>query len=145
MTETPTLRILLVEDNEWDARVCREAFASSKLAVAIDVARDGVEAMQFLRREPPFADASRPDLVLLDLNLPRKDGREVLNDVKADEELRRIPVIVLTTSKADADVLRAYNTHANAYLNKPLDPIEYGAIVEAIEEFWFLRAVLPGR
>lgn len=145
MSEPLAIHILHVEDNEWDALVCREAFQSSRLKVTIRVARDGVEAMQVLRREGPDADAPRPDIVLLDLNLPRKDGREVLAEVKADEELRRIPVIVLTTSKADADVLKAYNLHANAFLNKPIDPDEYGAIVNAIEEFWFLRAVLPGR
>ncbi|MHB8606445.1 MAG: response regulator [Thermoplasmatota archaeon] len=134
------MTVLLVEDDEWDALAARNAFAKSALAPVIDIALDGVEALEYLRRD----GKPLPDLILLDLNLPRMDGREFLGHVKTDERLRRIPVIVLTTSKAQKDILKAYDLHANAYLNKPFDPEEYPAIVHAIEEFWFARNVAPG-
>ncbi|MFA5862173.1 MAG: response regulator [Candidatus Thermoplasmatota archaeon] len=141
MTQPPSkINILYIEDSEWDARVCSEAFAQSRVPVNMTIARDGVEAMEQLHSDGP-----PPDLILLDLNLPRKDGREVLAEVKADPKLHHIPIIVLTTSKADSDVVKAYDLHANAYLNKPIDPDEYIPIVRAVEEFWFLRNVLPPR
>lgn len=140
---TKPLHILLVEDNEWDARVAREAFAGGPLPTEVHVVGDGVEAMQYLRMAGAYAAATRPDLVLLDLNLPKKDGREVLADMKADPDLRRIPVIVVTTSKADRDIAQSYDLHANAYINKPSDPDDYPAIVKAIEEFWFTWTTLP--
>ena len=124
MTGTPSARVidvLLVEDDPGDVLMTREAFEEHKLHNRLDVVTDGVEAMAYLRREGEYADAPRPDLVLLDLNLPRRDGREVLAEIKADPDLRHIPVVVLTTSKAEEDILRSYELHANAYVTKPVD------------------------
>ena len=135
--------ILLVEDNPGDVELTREALGDSKVSNNLHVVRDGVEAMQFLRRQGAYASSVRPDLILLDLNLPKKDGREVLADIKADEDLRIIPVVVLTTSKADEDILRSYQHHVNSYIAKPLDFAGFIKVVQSIENFWFSVVVLP--
>jgi two-component system, chemotaxis family, response regulator Rcp1 len=115
------IELLLVEDNEPDVRLTMEALREAKVKNRLSVVEDGVEALEFLRRQGPYADAPRPDLILLDLNLPRKDGRAVLKEIKADDSLRRIPVVVLTTSKSEEDVMRVYDLHANCYITKPVD------------------------
>ena len=140
---TRSIQILLVEDNPGDARLTIEAMREAKVRNKIHIVEDGVQAMQFLRREGTYAEARRPDLILLDLNLPKKDGREVLAEVKADPALRRIPVVVLTTSSADEDVLRAYDLHANCYVTKPVDLTQFMKIVSQIEEFWVKVVILP--
>jgi len=137
------VQILLVEDNPGDVRLTREALKESKVHNALHVAADGVEAMCFLRREPPYESAPRPDIILLDLNLPRKDGREVLEEIKADDTLRRIPVVILTTSDDEHDILRSYDLHANCYITKPLDLRQFAVIVKTIENFWFQIVKLP--
>ncbi len=135
--------ILLVEDNPGDTRLVVEAMREAKLDNYIHVVEDGVEAMQFLRREGRFGDAPRPDLILLDLNLPKKDGRAVLAEVKADPVLKRIPVVVLTTSQAEEDVLRAYDLHANCYITKPVDMEQFMKVVAQIDDFWVRVVTLP--
>lgn len=135
--------ILLVEDNPGDARLTLEAMRDAKLSNRIHVVGDGVEAMAFLRHSGTYADAPRPDLILLDLNLPKKDGREVLAEVKADAALKRIPVVVLTTSQAESDVLGAYDLHANCYIVKPVELAQFMAIVQKIDEFWVQVVTLP--
>jgi CheY-like chemotaxis protein len=135
--------ILLVEDNPGDARLAQEALKESKVRNVLYHVADGVEAMAFLRKEGEYADAPRPDLILLDLNLPRKDGREVLAEVKVDEDLKRIPVVILTVSKAEEDVLRSYNLHANCYISKPLDLDRFVEVVRSIEDFWLTIVRLP--
>lgn len=137
--------ILLVEDNPGDVHLIKEAFNAGDAAVTIHVAVDGEQAMQFLRREGPYAAAPRPDLVLLDLKLPRKSGHEVLAEIRYDENLRTIPVIVLTTSRAEKDVLRAYDLNCNCYIVKPVDLEEFTRLVEAINTFWVTGIVLPHR
>ena len=137
------VEILLVEDNPGDVGLTRETLKDSKLLNHMSVVNDGVEAMAFLRREGNHLQAPRPDLVLLDLNLPKKDGREVLAEMKADARLRRIPVVVLTTSSAEQDILRTYDLHANCYITKPVNLDQFGAVVRAIEEFWFTIVRLP--
>ena len=137
--------ILLVEDNPGDVRLTKEAFKEGKLKNNLHVVKDGVEAMAFLQKEGKYASASYPDLILLDLNLPKKDGREVLKEIKADENLRRIPVVILTTSKAEEDILKTYDLHANCYITKPVDMEQFIKIVKYIEEFWFTIVILPGR
>jgi chemotaxis family two-component system response regulator Rcp1 len=137
------IEILLVEDNPGDARLTREALRDGKVRNHLHVVEDGVEAMAFLRREGRYGDAPRPDLVLLDLNLPRKSGREVLADVKSDPALARIPIVVLTTSQADEDVAKAYEYHANCYITKPVDFDQFVGVVRSIEEFWFTIVRLP--
>ena len=140
---THSIEILLVEDNPGDARLTIEAMREAKVRNRMHVVEDGVEAMEFLRRQGRFGDAPRPDLILLDLNLPRKDGREVLAEVKADSDLKRIPVVVLTTSRAEEDVLRAYDLHANCYVTKPVDLAQFMKIVSQIDEFWVKVVTLP--
>ncbi|MGA3061478.1 MAG: response regulator [Candidatus Bathyarchaeia archaeon] len=135
--------ILLVEDNPGDVRLTKEALRDAKVLNEIYVAKDGVEAMEFLNKKGKFAKAPTPDMILLDLNLPRKDGREVLAEVKKDTKLKHIPVIVLTTSKADEDIIRSYNLHANAYITKPVDLNRFVEIIHALEEFWFTIVKLP--
>ena len=137
-----TVTILLVEDNPGDVRLMREALSptGSKKLVVVE---DGEQAIRFLRRANPYADSPRPDLIFLDLNLPRKDGREVLAEIKADTSLRRIPVIVLTTSEADRDVHRVYDLHANCYVRKPTDLDDYLAVIRACENFWLHIVRLP--
>ena len=137
------IEILLVEDNPGDARLTREALRDGKVQNNLHIAVDGVEAMAFLRRQGPHAGAVRPDLILLDLNLPRKSGREGLAEVKSDPELARIPVVVLTTSKAEEDVAKAYDFHANCYITKPVDFEQFITVVRSIEEFWFTIVRLP--
>jgi len=137
------IEILLVEDSLADVRLTEEAFRDAKVLNHMSVVTDGDEATQFLRREGPHAEAPRPDLILLDLNLPRKDGREVLKEIKDDPNLRRIPVVVLTTSRAEEDVLRAYNLHANCYITKPVDFTQFISVVRSIEGFWLSVVKLP--
>jgi CheY-like chemotaxis protein len=135
--------ILLVEDNAGDARLMKEALAEAKIRNRLHVVTDGVEALAYLRRQQPFAGAERPDLILLDLNLPRQDGRQVLAEIKKDEELRRIPVVILSSSQAEADVARAYDLHANCYITKPLDVEQLITVVRSIEDFWLTIVRLP--
>jgi CheY-like chemotaxis protein len=137
------VEILLVEDNPGDVRLTIEALREGKVRNHLSVATDGVEAMAFLRREGEHAAAARPDLILLDLNLPRKDGRQVLAEIKADEDLRTIPVVILTTSKADEDILRSYDLHANCYVTKPVDLDQFITVVKSIEDFWLTIVALP--
>jgi len=135
--------ILLVEDNPGDVRLTVEALRESKVLANLQVARDGIEALAMLRREGPHADARRPDLILLDLNLPRLDGRQVLETIKADTDLRQIPVVILTTSAAEQDILQAYNLHANCYITKPVDMDQFIRVVQAIDNFWLTIVRLP--
>jgi CheY-like chemotaxis protein len=137
------IEILLVEDNPGDTDLAREALREAKVNNHVHAVADGVEALQFLRRQERFADAPRPDLILLDLNLPRKDGREVLKEIKADRDFRRIPVVVLTTSKLEQDVIKAYNLHANCYIIKPVDFEQFLRVVKDIESFWLTVVKLP--
>ena len=137
------IELLLVEDSEPDVRLTIEALREAKVKNRLWVAEDGVEAMEFLRQQNRHADAPRPDLILLDLNLPRKDGREVLREIKADESLRRIPVVILTTSRSEEDVLRAYDLHANCYITKPVDFSRFMEVVKSIEDFWLTVVKLP--
>lgn len=137
------VNILLVEDNPGDARLMREALAHDGTPSKLAVVEDGDQALRYLHRNDPFSEAVRPDLIFLDLNLPKKDGREVLAEVKADESLKRIPVIVLTTSEADRDVQRAYDLHANCYVKKPTDLDEYLDVIRACESFWLTVVRLP--
>jgi two-component system, chemotaxis family, response regulator Rcp1 len=135
--------ILLIEDNPADVRLTREALREAKVANKLTVVGDGVDALAYLRREGQHAGVAPPDLILLDLNLPKKDGRQVLAEIKADEDLKRIPVVVLTTSKADEDVFQTYGLHANCYICKPVDFEQFIKIVNSIEEFWFTMVKLP--
>lgn len=137
------VEILLVEDNPGDARLTQEALKEGKIRNNLHHAKDGVEALQFLRREGPHANAPTPDIVLLDLNLPKKDGRQVLAEMKADDALKTIPVVVLTTSEAEQDILRSYALHANCYVTKPVDLEKFISIVRAIENFWLAVVKLP--
>jgi len=143
--DTRSIEILLVEDNPGDARLTIEAMREAKMRNRMHVVEDGVEAMAFLRRQGRYGEAPRPDLILLDLNLPGKDGREVLAEVKADPALKRIPVVILTTSRAEEDVLRAYDLHANCYVTKPVDLAQFMKIVSQIDEFWVKVVTLPGK
>jgi len=135
--------ILLVEDNPGDVRLAQEALKESKIRNKLHIVEDGVEALAFLHQQGEYAHAPRPDLVLLDLNLPRKSGREVLADIKADEHLKRIPVVILTVSKADEDILQCYNNYANCYVTKPLDFNQFMEITKSIEDFWLTIVNLP--
>ena len=135
--------VLLVEDSAGDVRLTEEAFRDANPAVRLHVASDGVEAMAFLTRQGPHAHAPRPDLILLDLNLPRMDGREVLSRIKADESLRTIPTIILTTSDAEADVAQSYRLQANCYLSKPVQLDAFEGLVKSINDFWLIKATLP--
>ncbi len=141
--ETRPVDILLVEDNPGDVRLTKEALKDAKVLNEIYVARDGVEAMQFVHNEGSFVNAPMPDLILLDLNLPRKDGREVLAEIKKDPKLRHIPIVVLTTSKADEDIVKTYNLHANAFITKPVDLNRFVEIMHSLEQFWFTIVKLP--
>jgi CheY-like chemotaxis protein len=137
------IEILLVEDNPGDVRLTLETLKEFELNNHISLAKDGVEALAFLRREGPYVNVARPDLILLDLNLPKKGGREVLAEIKTDEQLRRIPVVVLTTSNAEQDVLKMYDLHANCYITKPVDLDQFRAVLKALQEFWFTIVRLP--
>jgi chemotaxis family two-component system response regulator Rcp1 len=142
-TNSRPVEILLVEDNPGDARLTLEALREGKIRNHLHHAKDGVEALAYLRREGEYAGAPMPDIILLDLNLPRKDGREVLAELKEDPSLRRIPVVVLTTSEAEQDILRTYELHANCYITKPVDLEKFITIVRAIEDFWLAIVRLP--
>jgi len=143
MNEFRPVDILLVEDNPGDVRLTKEALRDAKVLNEIFVARDGVEAMEFLNRKGRFSDMPLPDLILLDLNLPKKDGREVLAEIKQNPILKHIPVVVLTTSKADEDIIKTYNLHANAYITKPVDLNRFAEIIHVLNEFWFSIVKLP--
>jgi chemotaxis family two-component system response regulator Rcp1 len=143
ITACRPIEILLVEDSATDVMLAEEALHEAKMRNNLYVVRDGVEAMAFLRNEGKYADMPRPDLVLLDLNMPRKDGREVLAEVKADDHLKNIPIVVLTTSHAQEDVLKAYGLHANCYISKPVDFEQFINVVRAIDQFWFTVVTLP--
>lgn len=137
------IEVLLVEDDPGDVMMIREAFEENKLRNRLSVVSDGVEALEFLRQQGKYADAPRPDLILLDLNLPRRDGREVLSDVKSDPALRAIPVVVLTTSSAEEDILRSYDLHANAFVTKPVDFDSFVDVIRQIDEFFVSVVKLP--
>ena len=143
--QSEAIEVLLVEDDPGDVLMTREAFEQHKLRNTLHVVSDGVEALSFLRQEGDYADVPRPDLVLLDLNLPRMDGREVLAEIKADPQLRRTPVVVLTTSEAEEDVLRSYDLHANAYVAKPVDFDRFIDVVRRIDSFFVTVVKLPNR
>ena len=143
--EVRPIEILLVEDSPSDAEFTVEALKEAKVRNHLNVVEDGVQAMEFLRRQGQFAQAPRPDLIMLDLNLPRKDGREVLAELKADDTLKTIPVVVLTTSRAEQDVLRAYQLHANCYITKPVDFQQFLNVVRSIESLWLFVVTLPPR
>jgi CheY-like chemotaxis protein len=137
------IEILLVEDNPGDVDLAREALATGKVRNTLQVVGDGIAAMDYLRHQGKYAKAPRPDLILLDLNMPKKDGREVLAEVKADPDLKRIPVVILTTSKAEEDILKTYNPHANCFITKPIDLHQFIKVVQAIEDFWLTIVKLP--
>lgn len=137
------IEILLVEDNPGDVRLTKEALKDAKIINTLHVVEDGVAALDFLHRRDPYADAPRPHLILLDLNLPKKNGREVLAEIKANDSLKTIPVVILTTSQAEEDVLRAYHLHANCYIIKPVDFMQFTNIVRTIEDFWLSIVTLP--
>lgn len=137
------IEILLVEDNPGDVRLTIEALKEGKVANKINVAVDGLEAMAFLRHEGKYKNAPTPDLILLDLNLPKKNGREVLAEIKMDSKLKHIPVVVLTTSQAEKDIIMTYNMHANCYITKPVDFDQFISVVKSIENFWFTVVKLP--
>lgn len=141
--EAPPISILLVEDNPGDVRLTLEALRDARIRNDLHVVSDGVAAMEYLRREGRYGDAPPPDLVLLDLNLPRKDGREVLQEIKEDPKLRRIPVIILTTSQAERDILMTYDLHANCYISKPVEFDEFIRVVRGVEDFWLTIVRLP--
>ncbi|MFY1593406.1 response regulator [Micromonospora sp. WMMD737] len=144
--DTPSpVRILVVDDDPGDVLMIEEALADSDVDKVIDVVSDGQEAMEFLRREGRHADARRPDVILLDLNMPRMDGRQVLGEVKSDEDLRTIPIVVLTTSNADTDIVGSYTLQANAYVTKPIDLDDFNDVVRRIDEFFGRVVVLPKR
>ena len=142
-TTAAPVEILLVEDNPGDVRLTREALKDAKVANNLNVVNDGEQALDYLNRRGRFSDATRPDLILLDLNLPKIDGREVLASIKADSDLRRIPVVVLTTSSAEEDILRSYDLHANCYVTKPVEFDSFLKIVESIDDFWLSIVRLP--
>jgi len=137
------IEILLVEDNPADARLTLETLKEEKLNNKLNVVKDGVEALAYLRQEGEFTNAVRPDLILLDLNLPRKDGREVLSEIKNNPKLKTIPIVVLTVSEAEKDIFAAYNLHANCYISKPLDLYQFSKVVRAIQDFWLTIVKLP--
>jgi chemotaxis family two-component system response regulator Rcp1 len=142
-TDATPIEVLLVEDSPGDVRLTREAFKDAKVHINLNVASDGAEAMEFLNREGKHAHAPRPDLILLDLNLPKKDGREVLEEVKQSPTLRSIPVVILTTSASDADILRSYRLHANCYITKPVSLDAFLEVVKSIDDFWLTVVRLP--
>lgn len=137
------VHILLIEDNPGDVRLTQEAFKEGQMDITMSVVMDGVEAVKFLKKEDEYADSEVPDLILLDLNLPKMDGREVLEVIKSTQALKRIPVVVLTTSNAEQDILKSYNLHVNCYINKPVDFDKFFDIIQKIEDFWLSTAILP--
>jgi len=138
-----SIQVLLVEDSPGDVRLTKEAFRDANMSITLHVASDGVEAMAFLRNEGGYQESPRPDLILLDLNLPRMDGREVLARVKADDSLKTIPTVILTTSEAEADIAKSYQLQANCYLSKPVQFDAFEGLVKSINDFWLIRAKLP--
>lgn len=138
-----TIDILIVEDNTGDARLIKEIFNENKLYNSLYFVKDGVEAIDFLYRRGVYKGVPRPDLIILDLNLPRKDGREVLAEIKADNELKHIPVVIMTISQAEEDILKSYNLHANCYVTKPIDLDQFITVIKSIENFWFSVVKLP--
>jgi chemotaxis family two-component system response regulator Rcp1 len=144
-TNVTPIQILLVEDSPSDAKLTLTALKQAKVANQVSHVEDGVEAMDFLRRRDKYAGAPRPDLIMLDLNLPRKDGREVLEELKSDRELQAIPVVVLTTSQAEQDIIRSYQLHANCYITKPVNFERFLEIVQSIEHFWLTVVALPAK
>ncbi len=143
MKKSRPVNILLIEDNPGDVRLAQEAFKEGNIDVNLEVAMDGLEAIRYLRKSPPYQTVITPDLILLDLNLPKKDGREVLGEIKNDAKLRCIPVVILTTSNAEQDILNSYNLHVNCYINKPVDFDRFFDIIQKIEDFWLRTAILP--
>ncbi len=143
MTDEKSITILLVEDNPADVRLTVEALKEGKILNTLHVVEDGDRAILFLNRQEPYAHAPRPDLILLDLNLPRKNGREVLEEIKSDDSLKRIPVVILTTSRDDEDIMKSYNHHANCYITKPVDLAKFINIVRTIKDFWVNIVTLP--
>ena len=141
--EAPPVEILLVEDNPGDYRLTQEALREGKVYNNLHWAQDGVEALEFLHQRGKYANVPRPDIILLDLNLPKKDGRQVLSEIKSDEALRPIPVVILTTSQAEEDVLRSYDLHANCYVTKPVDLEKFIVVVQSIDRFWLTVVTLP--
>ena len=139
------IQLLLVDDDDVDVKLTLRALASDRVINHVNVVHDGVEAMAYLRREGKYANAVRPDLIFLDLNMPRMDGREVLREIKADKDFSAIPVVVLTTSDADEDVLRSYKEHANSYITKPIDMVQFRHAIRALEQYWFAVVKLPGK
>ena len=139
------IEILMVEDNPGDVRLTREAFKSNKITNNLHVVGDGVEAIAFLRQMGDYATSPRPDLILLDLNLPKKDGREVLAEIKQDDDLKAIPVVILTTSSSEEDIIKSYGLHANCYITKPVELDQFIFIVKSIQDFWFTFVKLPGK
>ena len=139
------IQVLLVEDSPGDVRLTREAFREANMNIQLHVASDGVEAMAFLKQEAPHIGVPRPDLILLDLNLPKMDGREVLANIKADDTLKTIPTVILTTSEAEADIVKSYQLQANSYLSKPVEFEDFESLVKSINEFWLIKAKLPQR
>lgn len=137
------IEILLVEDNPGDVRLTIEALRDARINNRLNVASDGVEAMDYLRRQGRFSETTRPDVILLDLNLPKKNGHEVLHEIKADTDLKRIPVVILTTSKADEDIGRSYDLYANCYISKPVDLDQFIIVIQSIEDFWLTIVKLP--
>ncbi|HVO59430.1 MAG TPA: response regulator [Terriglobales bacterium] len=143
MNAVHPIDILLVEDNPADVRLTREALREARVINSLHVVQDGIEALDFLRNRGRYANSSSPDLILLDLNLPKKDGREVLAEIKQDENWKRIPVVVLTTSEAEEDIVRSYDLHANAYVTKPVDLKRFLEVIRVLEEFWLAVVTLP--
>lgn len=141
--KTNPVNILLIEDNPGDVRLTQEAFKEGQISINLDVVMDGVEAIKYLRKQEQYAESMTPDLILLDLNLPKRDGREVLQEIKTDDTLKRIPVVILTTSNAEQDILKSYNLHVNCYINKPVDFDRFFEIIQKIEDFWLTTAKLP--
>lgn len=137
------IEILLVEDSPGDVRLTQEVFRDGKVHNNLSVVEDGVQALAFLRKQSPYTHTPHPDLILLDLNLPKKDGRAVLEEIKSDEKLRRVPVVILTTSSAEEDIIRAYDLHANCYISKPIDLEQFIQVVKFIEQFWLTIVKLP--
>jgi two-component system, chemotaxis family, response regulator Rcp1 len=142
-TEIKLIDILVVEDNAGDARLIREVLKTDKIYNTLHIVKDGVEAMDYLYKRGEYSSMPRPDLIILDLNLPRKDGREVLEEIKSDEELKMIPVVVMTISQAQEDILRSYNLHANCFITKPIDFDQFTKVIQSIENFWFSIVKLP--
>lgn len=142
-TDMKIIEILLIEDNPMDALITREALKDAKVANSLNVVEDGEEAMEFLHRKGHYSDAPHPDLIMLDLNLPKKDGREVLKEIKEDPRLKHIPIVILTTSRAEEDILKSYQLHANCFITKPVDLEQFTSVIRSIEDFWFTIVRLP--